>query len=368
MVVVGAGPAGCAAAYDLAVRGIRVVLLDRRDFPRLKPCAGGLTTKALHALRYSIAPVIQRTVCSLAVSCRSRHSRRFTVGEPICHMVERASFDTFCFRQTVATGADFRIVRRIDHIAEYGSGVRLSTDLGAINCRYLIGADGVHSRVRRLTGRFTKPCFGFAIEGVVASLPSSDADMGFDFSQVAGGYGWGFPKRDHINVGLYTHWPRVQIQQRDLVAYAGRKFSGMRPERVRGYPLGMGGWRYRPGCGRILLAGDAAGLVDPLLGEGLYHAIISGQHAAAAIQAAMDSGSDACLNYAGALRAIQRELLFARLAAAFFYRFPVLGHGLLTSPAARLPLMEGFARGLTLLKIFLNGYRFWLDASLPDGR
>ena len=359
-VVVGAGPAGCAAAHDLALQGIRVLLLDRTEFPRKKVCAGGLTVKARRALPYSIEPVVQRTVSSLAVSCRLRRQRVFTGKDPICHMVERSAFDLFGLQKTVAAGADFEVVKRIERIVETFGSVSMNTDRGPIHCRYLIGADGVHSRVRLLTGRFPAIRFGFGIEGIVKDFPDNDPGMGFDFDRAGGGYGWVFPKKDHINVGLYTHrWP-ARIRRRDLADYASRRLGGTPPEQVSGYPLGMGGWRYRPGRGRVLLAGDAAGLVDPLLGEGLYHAIVSGRKAAGAVADAMDTGCDACRSYGMELTTIRRELLFAQFAAAVFYRLPDMGYALLTSPSARIPLMGGFARGMTLLDLVLNGVRFWL--------
>lgn len=360
VVIVGAGPAGSSAAYDLASGGIRVLLLDRTGFPRKKVCAGGLTVKARRALPYSIEPVVQRTVFSLAVSCRLRRQQVFTGTDPICHMVDRPAFDLFCLQKAMAAGADFEIVRRIDSITETREAVTMTTDCGPIHCRYLIGADGAHSRVRLLTGRFAAIRFGFGVEGGVAALPGNNPEMGFDFDRVCGGYGWVFPKKDHLNVGLYTHRSPARIRRRDLVDYISRRLGDAAPEQVSGYPLGMGGWRYRPGHGRVLLAGDAAGLVDPLLGEGLYHAIVSGRKAARAVADAMDTGCDACRSYGSALTPIRRELQFARVAAAVFYRLPDLGYALLTSPAARIPLMSGFARGMPLLAIVLNGYRFWL--------
>ena len=140
------------------------------------------------------------------------------------------------------------------------------------------------------------------------------------------------------------------------------------PTRITGSPLGMGGWRYRPGCGRVLLVGDAAGLVDPLLGEGLYHAIISGQEAASAILDAMDSGRDACKTYAKGLMPIQRDLIFALAASNAFYMLPGMGHLLLISPPARIALMTGFSQGVSLLEIFRYGYRFWFGLPVPASR
>ncbi|WP_372677484.1 geranylgeranyl reductase family protein [Desulfosarcina sp.] len=368
VVVVGAGPAGCSAAWDLCVHGLRVLLLDRTEFPRKKTCAGGLTVKAVRALRYSIAPVIQRSLCSLSVSCRMRHPKRFKINDPICHMVERSAFDDFCLKKTVAAGAHFAVVKRIDKIVESGRRVALVADGRMIRARFLIGADGAYSRVRRLTGRFARFRPGFAVEGLVDRAPPSDLDMGFDFSRVAGGYGWVFPKAEHINIGLYTLRSDVRITRQDLVDYADRRIGGPAPTRITGFPLGMGGWRYRPGRGRVLLVGDAAGLVDPLLGEGLYHAITSGQKAASAVADAMDTGRDACATYAKGLMPIQRDLIFAQAASAAFYRLPGMGHLLLVSPPARTALITGFSMGLSMLDIFRHAYRFWFGLPVPASR
>jgi geranylgeranyl reductase family protein len=370
VVIVGAGPAGCAAAYDLAAGGMAVLLLDRHEFPRRKTCAGGLTAKSLRALRYRIDPLIQRTVHTLAISCRLRRQRRLRSADPVCYLVERSAFDAFCLQRTLSAGARFARIRRIVKIAESDGGVSMITDRGEVRSRFLIGADGVHSRVRRLTGRFAHIRCAFAVEGIVERPPSATLPLGFDFSWVKDGYGWVFPKNGHINVGLYGLRPDVRLTRRHLADYAARRIGGPPPVRVAGYPLGIGGWRYRPGRGRVLLTGDAAGLVDPLLGEGLYNAITSGQQAAAAILTAATGGGDACRCYARTLKSIQRDLQFSRLAAAFFYRLPVTGHLLLTSPAASIPLMKGFSRGLPLIDIFCRGVREWYDwlASIDGSR
>lgn len=368
VVIIGAGPSGCSAAWDLAVHGFRVLLLDRTAFPRKKTCAGGLTVKAVRALRYSIAPVIQRSVYNLSISCRMRHPKLLKSNAPICHMVERSAFDYFCLKKTVTAGTRFAVVKRIDKIVENDRHVSLITDGGMIRARFLIGADGVHSRVRRLTGRFTRFRPGFAVEGLVDLAPPDDLNMGFDFSRVAGGYGWVFPKAEHINVGLYTLRSDVKITRQDLVDYSVRRIGRPVPTLITGSPVGMGGWRYRPGRGRVLLVGDAAGLVDPLLGEGLYHAIISGQEAASAILDAMNSGRDACKTYAKGLMPIQRDLLFALAASNAFYRLPGMGHLLLISPPARIALMTGFSQGMPLLDIFRHGYRFWFGLPVAASR
>ena len=67
VIIVGAGPSGCSAAYDLSEYGLSVLLIDKSEFPRLKPCGGGITIKTLKALRYSIKPIIKNVCYDLVV-------------------------------------------------------------------------------------------------------------------------------------------------------------------------------------------------------------------------------------------------------------------------------------------------------------
>ena len=111
--VVGAGPAGCAAAYDLAAAGQSVLLLDKKDFPRAKACAGGLTSKAVQALRYSIEPVVRKVVGRVRLEGESPSSSPADAvvlksREPICVMTVRAELDEYCLRKTIAAGACLR--------------------------------------------------------------------------------------------------------------------------------------------------------------------------------------------------------------------------------------------------------------------
>src|ERR1700741_287301 len=113
-VVVGAGPAGCACAYDLAAAGKSVLLVDKAEFPRMKACAGGLTMKTVRALRYSVAPVVRQTIDRMVLE--ERNSSRIPVSnrKSICVMTERSELDAFCVAKTIEAGAVFRRVRGID--------------------------------------------------------------------------------------------------------------------------------------------------------------------------------------------------------------------------------------------------------------
>jgi len=357
VIIVGAGPAGTAAAYDLRRAGLTVLLLDRHTFPRHKACAGGLTIKTLKTLRYSVDPVIQTRCRTLDIGKGLTRSIKFSGRGDICAMTVRSELDLFCLKKALAAGARFRVAGRILAVREFESHVDIRTTTGPLRAAFLIGADGVHSRIRRLTGEFTHHYQGFAIEG---SWPINSADpprMAFDFNVVPFGYGWVFPKGDHANIGLYSGSPVVALKKHHLYTYARRKLGRMDLQTVSGQPMGMGGWRYHPHRRRIPLAGDAAGLVDPLLGEGLFNAVRSGQLAARAIVSAQSNGKSAGFFYDRLLAGIRKDLLIGRLSAAWFYRWPNFGHWALTSRPVRFTLMKGFALGWPLGRIGLGFYR-----------
>jgi len=351
VIIVGAGPAGCAAAWDLAHAGLEVLLLDRKAFPRTKPCAGGLTVKALLRLRYSVAPVIQRVIDEIEVTRLGGRTHRFRNRAPMVAMTVRRELDAYCLDQTLAQGVRLRLIRDVAGVAEEAHGVTLTTTDGeALRCDWLVGADGANSRVRRLIGLGTGDR-ALALEGHVPIPASGVPRLRFDFERVPGGYGWIFPKGDHLNVGLYTQAKDVTFGKAELVAYAHEATGADSVEDMVGYPLGVDGADYWPKHGRVLLAGDAAGMAERLLGEGLHNAIKSGQAAAHAILGARAGSGDAAALHRRALRPIQADLRASNVAARWLYSGHSLGWAAMISPPGKSAVKRGFAAGMTLAEI-----------------
>jgi len=136
-IVVGAGPAGCAAAYDLAVAGQSVLLVDKRDFPRDKACAGGLTMKAVKALRYSIEPVVKQVVRHVQLEGGSLFSP-LKSRDPICVMTVRSELDEYCLGKTIEVGARFRRIGALQQIARSKDAVQLITNGETYRARFLV--------------------------------------------------------------------------------------------------------------------------------------------------------------------------------------------------------------------------------------
>jgi len=349
-ILVGAGPAGCAAAYDLATAGRSVLLLDRAEFPRPKACAGGLTSKTVAALRYSVDPVVRQRLNALTIERDGDHRTVLRRRRDYCFMTVREELDAFCLEKTIAAGARFQRIRAIETIEEEQDGVTLRVDGERLRARFLVGADGVHSQVRRMTDPEAGSWFwrAFALEGCVKLSGREAEELIFDFAPVKDGYGWFFPKGDHVNVGLYSYDRNEKIDRARLSAYVQGRCGDAMLERVIGQYAGFGAGCHQPRSPRIFLVGDAGGFVDPLTGEGIYFAIVSGQAAAGAIDAALSRGAEAGREFARRTAKLRADLALATSGARWFYGHLDRGYRLLASPLLRGAALRAFAEGMNL--------------------
>ena len=357
VVAVGAGPAGTAAVFRLHQRGYRVLLIDKSVFPRSKPCGGGITIKALKLLPWSAAPVLETATRRLRMGVTGGRSRRDSVFETdghVCTFAVRAKFDAFNLGKVVQAGVAFEPAAGLSSIAEDEGCVRVTIGTRTVIAKYLVGADGANSTVRRLTGMAPSFHRGFAIEGIVANdAVQVPIITEFLFGEVGNGYGWMFPKGDHVNVGIFTWDSAVSLGKDRLREYVRHRLGIDAVSDIIGFPIGFGGRDYVQDRERIVLAGDAGGFAEPLLGEGIHNAIKSGQAAADAI-VAVETGEAASLRtaYQRAITPIRDDLATYERAKRLFYgRLDTIGYRALAFPLVRSAMMRGFAAGMTLHEI-----------------
>ncbi len=286
-IVVGAGPAGSTCAYRLASAGASVLLLDRARFPRDKPCGGGVTGRAARLLPFPIDPVVEDTVTSVRMRLAYGSWFERGEGEPLVLMTQRIRLDAYLAEQAAGAGAELRDGVKVEAAAAAPDGVEVTAGGERLHADALVGADGVNGICARALDLGGNQAVGVALEGNVGYDKLGEGYRGraiLELGLVPGGYGWVFPKGDHANVGLggwEREGPRLREGLRELCAAHGVDADEL--EGVRGYRLPLRSPRSTLARGRAAVAGDAAGLVDPVSGDGMFEAFLSGQLAADAV-------------------------------------------------------------------------------------
>jgi geranylgeranyl reductase family protein len=324
-VVVGAGPAGSTAAHRLAAGGASVLLVDKAQFPRDKPCGGGLTLRAARLLPFSVDPVVEDVVDRFELRLNYGASFERAYEQTLCLMTQRRRLDEFLARKAEEAGAEFRdgVPVRFDNGRVVVAGEPVRADV-------VVGADGVNGATARAFGLARGHGHGVALEGNAPLDARYRGRLVLELGVVPGGYGWVFPKGDHVNVGVggwESEGPRLRDHLRRLCSVHGIEYAALAD--VRGYRLPYRGPGSRFANGRVLLAGDAAGLVDPLTGDGMYEAFVSAKLAAEAVLAGDVSSFEArVLGELGALHAASWTAKFA------LDRYPRLAFGIARAPFA----------------------------------
>ena len=301
-VIVGGGPAGSATAIELARSGARVVVVDRATFPRDKPCGGGLTTRAFARCPVDPSPVVEDEVDLVELRFRYGDTVVRKAQAPVIRMTQRRRLDAFLLDAARAAGAEVREgtrVEAIDGTTVVASGTRIAAEV-------VVGADGANGVTARALGLGTGIVHGVALEGNVdyAALDRSRYEHRavVELADIPGGYAWVFPKRDHVNVGVGA-WASEGKRLRD---HLGRLCE------AHAIPLAavhnLVGHRLplrRPGTTvaseRALLVGDAAGLIDPVSGDGMYECFVSAGLAAVHVRALLDGRTATLTGYSQAL-------------------------------------------------------------------
>ena len=350
VIIVGAGPSGCSCAFELKKYNLNVLLIDKYTFPRHKPCAGGITIKALHHLPININHLIKHTAKKMIFSFDDKKKVKLSHETGSCVMVIRDEFDNYFFNETLKKGVDFKKSKEISSINYHGSTISINIDGEIYQSSYLIGADGANSVVRKLTSnlKFNNPVFAY--EGIVEKNDNDDIPTEFIFTKT--GYAWIFPKDNHYNVGLgnlITNKKIKKLTKQDLFEFVKSKFNSRTIKNITAFPIGTEGIDYQS-INNILLVGDAAGLAESLLGEGIYNAILSGKYAAKSIINGKNHPTEVMSGYNKFLYNLSNELKLYKKGSNILYNFPKFSYYILRLGLGK-KFMNGYSEGKTLSEI-----------------
>jgi geranylgeranyl reductase family protein len=339
VIVVGAGPAGSTAARVTAESGLRTLLIDRSEFPRYKTCGGGLIGPSLGSLPPGTVLPAQHEVFSTTFTRTGERERRWESSEPVLTLIDRLNFDDMLLRLAAEHGVETVTGVLVTSVIDDGEFATIKTDHGDYRSRYLIGADGSASRLGKYVGvSMARVDLGLEVE-LDSQAVSSDwaGHIHLDWGPIPGSYAWVFPKQGTLTVGVIARKGMPTETRKYLVDFlAQRGLSELPVLRQSGHLTRCRTLTSPLGKGRVLLVGDAAGLLEPWTREGISFAIRSGRIAGSVVDrvirgAGVGLSHDAQRTYAEEIdRTLGSEMRAGFICLRLFEKYPSVVHALMT--------------------------------------
>ncbi|HHQ45288.1 MAG TPA: geranylgeranyl reductase family protein [Candidatus Altiarchaeales archaeon] len=291
VIVAGAGPAGSTTARYCALYGLKTLLLDKAAFPRDKPCGGGITVRCMNLLE-DIPKHIKEKECNTIRMHYKKNNFEKTYDKTLVTTVERVNLDKHLLDKAASAGADVIPKSKVEGFFASSNRVEVEASGGTYSASVLVGADGVNSKISRLLGnRQSQSRYILTCEAEISASPGMLQKQGdaidFYFDAVSYGYGWVFPKKKCLNVGvgcLLGEGQKIKKSFDTLIRRIG--LPNLTPPKYALIPYGD--FNKKIVADNTLLVGDAAGFGEPLTGEGLYYAVRSGKLAAETIASASE--------------------------------------------------------------------------------
>jgi geranylgeranyl reductase family protein len=369
VIIAGAGPAGTLAAYELATHGHSVLILEKAAFPRYKVCGAGLTHKIIREIPFDISPILETEINQVIFTKGFKDQFARTSSGALLYCTNRDILDDYLLAKAVEAGARVIHGEKVTEVSQEKGFVKVITRSGTYRSSLLIGADGASSSVARSAGLREHIMPGLAWEAEIkvdeASLARYSGTVFLDWGSFPGGYGWVFPKKDHLSIGVggpatLSKWMMPYYDK--LVNYL-EKDCGIRvteTSSLKSWPIPVRVKRSRFHNGRVLVAGDAGGLTDPLTGEGIYYAVRSGKIAAECCHNYLVSKSPSLAPYSDMVnRELMPELLEANRIKFLFNTVPLRIHLFVRDSERAWRAFGKILRGERWYKDVPAGFGYW---------
>ncbi|MBP7497591.1 MAG: geranylgeranyl reductase family protein [Bacteroidales bacterium] len=281
IIVTGAGPAGSFAAYNLAKKGYKTLLIDKAIFPRYKTCGGGITYKTFNLIPFNLDSITQSSIYNFIFSSKFDNIYRRQSDKLLMKCFMRDEFDNMLALEAISAGAVFLQQEKIKNIETHPDFFLINTEKNSFKSKILIGADGANSTVARCLNLMQNAVFkAYAIESEVYTndniLKQYENTVGLDWGTIIDGYGWIFPKKEHLSIGVGASLKNAKLVKPYYDALCNKlKINTQSVKSFKAHPIPFRINNNPIYSGKAILIGDAAGLTDPLTGEGIYYAMKS---------------------------------------------------------------------------------------------
>ena len=382
VLIVGMGPAGATAAYELSRAGLSVLGLEKQKHPRYKVCGGGLSVRIDQILDPDFKAVVEHTVNGIQFTYHGEEPFLIESPHPIAYMVMRDRFDHLLLEKAKHVGTEVHEGEQALEFEPLPDGVDVITDRGRYRTKVLIGADGANSVVaqRLFPGRRLKrmPTLESEIRLGEAPLYPGEGKVLIDLGATSNGYAWIFPKKERLSIGVAEFRGRMTSPKKIFERFI-RDEKGLARLTVPqpfGHPLPLFSSRE---CAhncvgatslvqhQALLVGDAGHLVDPLFGEGIYYAVRSGQMAAASVLGSFHDQRRSLLEYELSVNSeIYSEFRIASRLSRIVYTFPRLCHRLMNRYQEVIGLYYDVLQGRETYQTFFTKAKRLVKASFRE--
>ncbi|MBE0067601.1 NAD(P)/FAD-dependent oxidoreductase [Thermoanaerobacterium thermosaccharolyticum] len=280
VIIIGGGPAGSTLARRLSAQGYKALLIEKYTMPRYKACGGGITPRCYKMLDLDISDYVEDTTYKIAFKFPNNKSVVLETEKPIIYQVDRTKFDKYLIDKAVESGCDVHDGEKFLDFYRDGKEVVVKTDRGQYKTRILVGADGINSTVAYKANLLNGEK-GIALEAEVyvdkCDIEKVRGEVVVDFNAIKYGYGWVFPKKDRLSIGVGTFLSKTSKIKENLSNMIDENVVGNVEEcKIYGhqlsFPNGKDGIYNND---KVILIGDATRLADPFTGEGIYNAILT---------------------------------------------------------------------------------------------
>lgn len=328
VIIIGAGVAGASAAYELAIRGANVIVLEKEKLPSYKTCGGGVVHRAIEKLPFNTNDIVERNFNMIDVYDHET-DLHFKVSreKPVITMMMRADLDNLIISEAVKKGAKVNDGVKVLNLVNNDDVVEVVIGGNAYKADFVIAADGASGICTKNCGMNKKFFSVPAIECEIY-LPDDQLDhykksTRFDFGFVPHGYAWVFPKQNHLSVGIAS-MKKLKVNLNDYLKkyFTMLGFNDTANIEKHGHIIPINPPHLKPVFKRTLLTGDAIGLADPITTEGISYAIESGQLAAKSVIEGSKDKLKVERIYSKSLKPLFNELMYARILAWFVHGSP----------------------------------------------
>lgn len=285
LIIIGGGPSGASAGRRAGKLGLNTLLFEKKEFPRYKPCGGGLSAHAISYLDFELPQDIIEWEVTGVRGVFKDQMIKVNKDHRISALVSRDVFDSFLLKKATETGIEVQTGEKVLSCTEKPEFVEVITKEKAYQAKFAIVAEGAHGLLKTcVRPADTREEYGIS---VVAEIPAEEREIEerlgrnveLQLGVASGGYGWIFPHKIYYSVGVFGVVKNFPHPKETMVKFL--KDNGFTGDyELHGHKIPLGGVKRRITGSRVLLIGDAAGFVDAFSGEGLAYAISSGQFAA----------------------------------------------------------------------------------------